>query len=150
MANIITSIVSGPLGALVGGVKDLISQKLTNDHDKIEVSTKLAELNLAAEKAIIEADVKFAEMQQSVLVAEASSEHWLTSSWRPLGMLLFVGLVAYVILNGAFDVHGRAIPQVYVEWMFRIVELGFTGYVAGRSLEKIAPSIAEGIKAFKK
>lgn len=147
----IKSILLGPIAAVVNGAKELISAKLSNDKDKIEVNAKLAELGFAAEKAVIDADVEFAKARQAVLVAEASSESWLTSSWRPLTMLIFVGLVVWIIIHGAFDWWGRPIPEVYVTYVLEILKLGITGYVVGRSAEKVVPAAAAAVTAvFKK
>ncbi len=147
----VASILSGPLGLALGGIKDLFLKKLGNDSDKIEALAAVDRYQAELEKAVIDADVKFAEARQAVLVAEASSESWLTSSWRPLLMLFFGLVIGWVVFHGAYDLYQRPIPEEYVKYIFKIVEIGVTGYVVGRSAEKVLPGIATAVTAaFKK
>lgn len=103
----------------------------------------------AAEKA--QADITMALVAKqgeidavagSIIKAEAESEHWLTSSWRPITMLTFVAL----IVARAF---GFTAPNVTeAEWvkLWGLVELGLGGYVVGRTAEKVIPSIVGMMK----
>jgi hypothetical protein len=77
-----------------------------------------------------------------IINTEAASSHWLAANWRPLTMLVFVG----VIVARWF---GWAAPNLseteYIK-LWSIVEFGLGGYVVGRSVEKIVPSIAAALK----
>lgn len=77
-----------------------------------------------------------------IIQAEASSKHWLASNWRPLTMLIFVGLIVARWF-------GWAAPELseaeYIK-LWSIVEFGLGGYVVGRSAEKIAPVIAQALR----
>lgn len=78
----------------------------------------------------------------SIIQAEASSQHWLAANWRPITMLTFLGLIVARWF-------GWAAPELseaeYIK-LWSIVEFGLGGYVVGRSVEKIAPSIADALK----
>lgn len=78
----------------------------------------------------------------SIIQAEASSQHWLAANWRPITMLTFLGLIVARWF-------GWAAPELseaeYIK-LWSIVEFGLSGYVVGRSVEKIAPSIADALK----
>ena len=78
----------------------------------------------------------------SIIKAEAESTHWLAANWRPITMLTFLGLIVARWF-------GWAAPELseaeYVK-LWSIVEFGLGGYVVGRSVEKIAPSIADAMK----
>lgn len=77
-----------------------------------------------------------------VVKAEAQSENWLVSSWRPITMLTFVALIVAKWLG--FTAPGVS-EAIEIELM-NLVQIGLGGYVIGRSAEKIAPSIAAALK----
>lgn len=104
-----------------------------------------------AEKAKAEAEVmrqllaaqsEIEKAASEIIRTEAASEHWLAANWRPLTMLTFVVLIVARWF-------GWAAPNLseneYIK-LWSIVEFGLGGYVVGRSVEKIAPSIAQAIK----
>ncbi|MEB3202966.1 MAG: 3TM-type holin [Synechococcus sp.] len=77
-----------------------------------------------------------------IIQTEAASSHWLAANWRPLTMLTFVVLIVARWF-------GWAAPNLseaeYIK-LWSIVEFGLGGYVVGRSVEKIAPSIAKAMR----
>lgn len=77
-----------------------------------------------------------------IINTEAASTHWLAANWRPLTMLVFVGLI--VARWFGFAAPGLAEAEYLKLWS--IVEFGLGGYVVGRSVEKVAPSIAAAIR----
>ncbi len=94
---------------------------------------------------------KSQELAAGIVMAEVSSEHWLTRSWRPLLMLLLMG---FLVLVGAvlpladliaghairFEPRWTALPPEF--WNFLVIGMG--GYVGGRSLEKVAGVVMGG------
>jgi hypothetical protein len=104
-----------------------------------------------AEKAKAEAEVmrqllaSQAEIEQAaskIIQTEAASTHWLAANWRPLTMLTFVLL----IVARWFGWAAPGLSEAEYIKLWSIVEFGLGGYVIGRSVEKIAPSIAQAIK----
>lgn len=88
---------------------------------------------------------KQAELEQaaaSIVKAEAASDNWLASSWRPVVMLTFAGL----IVARWFGWAAPNLSEAEYLKLWSIVELGLGGYVIGRSAEKIIPSVAEALK----
>jgi len=82
------------------------------------------------------------ESKSSVILAEAKSESWLTRTWRPITMLVFVGLVIA-------DWLGFSAPNLTSELkmkVFDIIQLGIGGYVIGRSAEKVGSVVAETLR----
>ena len=75
--------------------------------------------------------------QAEIVKAEAASSHWLAANWRPLTMLTFVGLIVARMF-------GYTAPEIseseYME-LWGLVKLGLGGYVIGRSVEKVGPSL---------
>jgi hypothetical protein len=78
----------------------------------------------------------------AIVKAEAESEHWLTSSWRPILMLTFGALIVARWLG--YSAPGLSEAEVIKLWS--IVELGIGGYVIGRSAEKVLPAVAEAVR----
>jgi hypothetical protein len=78
----------------------------------------------------------------SIVKAEASSGHWLVAAWRPVLMLTFGGLIVARWMG--YSAPGISEAEILKLWS--IVELGLGGYVIGRSVEKIVPSITEAMK----
>lgn len=77
-----------------------------------------------------------------IVQAEVASKSWLAASWRPILMLVFGALiVARFFGYTAPDIS----PQEYVE-LWSLLKLGIGGYVIGRSVEKVTPTIANAIK----
>lgn len=78
----------------------------------------------------------------SIIRTEAASTHWLAANWRPLLMLVFGGL----IVARWFGFAAPDLSEAEYIKLWDIVEFGIGGYVVGRSVEKIAPSIVGSIK----
>lgn len=77
-----------------------------------------------------------------IINTEAASSHWLAANWRPLTMIVFVGL----IVARWFGLAAPGLAEAEYIKLWSIVEFGLGGYVVGRSVEKIAPSIASSLK----
>lgn len=124
---------------MIGDIINLgttIIDKLFPDKAKAdEAKLKLLELQQAGE-------LKELEAKAQIVNTEAASTHWLAANWRPLTMITFVGLIVARWF-------GWAAPELseaeYLK-LWSIVELGLGGYVIGRSVEKLIPSIAGAIK----
>ncbi len=80
--------------------------------------------------------------QAQIVQAEAASNNWLASSWRPITMLVFVAL----IVARWFGWAAPNLSEAEYLKLWDIVQLGLGGYVIGRSVEKVIPSIADAIK----
>lgn len=118
----------GDIGGLFTGLREAITGEKIQDPN----------LKLALLKELQEAEAKMMESQAKTIVAEASSEHWLVASWRPITMLVFVFIIAnnYVIAPYA-SLLGVVIPVLDIPPnMWSLLQLGLTGYVLGRSAEK--------------
>ena len=72
-----------------------------------------------------------------IVKAEAQSENWLASAWRPITMLTFVALIVARWLGWS----APGITEAEVLKLWDIVQLGLGGYVIGRTAEKIVPAV---------
>lgn len=77
-----------------------------------------------------------------VIQTEAASTHWLAANWRPLAILVFCGL----IVARWFGWAAPNLSEAEYLKLWSIVEFGLGGYVIGRSVEKVAPSIASAMR----
>ena len=77
-----------------------------------------------------------------IIQTEAASSHWLAANWRPLIMLTFGSL----IVARWFGLAAPNLSEAEYLKLWDIVELGLGGYVIGRSVEKIAPTLAGALK----
>ena len=82
-----------------------------------------------------------AELQgavSNIIQAEARSEHWLTSTWRPITMLTFLSmLVGYwfdVLPDAAYQ---RITPDMFDQFV-GLLKIGVGGYIVSRGAEKVA------------
>lgn len=77
-----------------------------------------------------------------IIKTEAQSQHWLAAIWRPVVMLVFTGL----IVARWFGWAAPNLSEAEYLKLWSIVEFGLGGYVVGRSMEKVAPTIAGAFK----
>ena len=80
--------------------------------------------------------------QAEIVKTEAASTHWLAANWRPLTMLTFTAL----IVARWFGWAAPNLSEAEYLKLWSIVEFGLGGYVVGRSVEKIAPTVASAFK----
>lgn len=116
-------------------IGDVLDKVIPDPVAQADAKVKLMEL---AQKG------EFAEMnaRADIIKAEASSESWLAQSWRPILMLTFGALIVARWMG--FAAPGISEDEILKLWS--IVELGLGGYVVGRTVEKIVPSITTALK----
>jgi len=78
------------------------------------------------------------QVHMQAIVAEAKSDHVITSTWRPITMLTFVAIIAnnYILapyIDLFFDVN---VVLDMPPQMWDLLKIGLGGYVVGRSVEK--------------
>ncbi len=127
----------GDVGNLFKDIREAITGEAIKDPQKqAEVLLKLKELENVT-----------TQMQAKIIETEAGSEHWITSAWRPITMLVFVFIIFnnYVLVPYA-TAFGAHIPTLdLTQNMWDLLKIGIGGYIVGRSAEKVAKNI-KGIK----
>ena len=124
----------GILGKVAGGVADRI-------FPDPEQELKRIELQQALQAAVLERTSEIERAAAEVVKAEAQGQSWLQRTWRPITMLVFVGLIVARWLGWSAPNLGEA--EVLKLW--DIVEIGLGGYVIGRSAEKVLPGIVQSL-----
>jgi hypothetical protein len=109
----------------------IIDKIIPDPEAKAEATRKLLEIQQAGELAEVEAAM-------NVVVAEAKSEHALTSQWRPITMLVFTAIVAnnYIIAPYLAAIFGWSVTLEMPDQLWNLLSIGIGGYVVGRSSEK--------------
>lgn len=124
-----------PITAGLSLAKQLVSSFFPDKSEEAK-----AKLTLDMHDAIAQSDL--AKTAADIVKTEAASTSWLASSWRPITMLVFVGLIVARWF-------GFAAPNLQADEYIKlwdIVQLGLGGYVIGRSVEKVAPSLVGALK----
>jgi pyridoxine 5'-phosphate synthase PdxJ len=116
---------SALLGPIVGGLFGVIDKAVEDKDEAARIKARLQEMVLTGQMKEIEAAA-------AVIVAEAQGGSWLQRSWRPLTMLIFVGLIVARWFGLTVP---NLTPEVEIK-VFEIIQLGIGGYVIGRSVEK--------------
>ena len=124
----------GILGKVAGGVTDRI-------FPDPEQELKRIELQPALQVAVLERTSEIERAAAEVVKAAAHGQSWLQRTWRPITMLVFVGLIVARWLGWSAPNLGEA--EVLKLW--DIVEIGLGGYVIGRSAEKIRPTVIQSL-----
>ncbi|MFH1843719.1 MAG: 3TM-type holin [bacterium] len=124
----------GILGKVAGSVADRIFPDPEHELKRIE-------LQQALQAAVLERTSEIERAAAEVVKAEAQGQSWLQRTWRPITMLVFVGLIVARWLGWSAPNLGEA--EVLKLW--DIVEIGLGGYVIGRSAEKVLPAVVESL-----
>jgi len=121
------------LGAGLGTAVDNVLGRFFEDKDKAAEAAQ--ELRLA----MMEHEQTAQQVARDVVVAEAKSEHWITSAWRPITMLVFVTIIAnnFIIAPYVDMFFDAGLRLDLPEQMWGLLSVGLGGYVGGRSAEKV-------------
>ena len=126
------------LSAAIAPVAGLIDDLHTSDEERESLRLEFYKLQFGIFEQTMDYENRLLESQSNIIVAEAQGGSWLQRSWRPITMLVFLGLVV------ADSFGWLASPLADEAWT--LLQIGLGGYVAGRSLEKMAPKITDALK----
>lgn len=120
----------------VGG--KLIDRLWPDPAERDQAKLKLMELQQSGALAQLAAETELSKGAADIVKTEAAGG-FLASSWRPITMLVFVGL----IVARWFGLAAPNLAEAEYLKLWDIVQLGLGGYVIGRSVEKIMPGVAD-------
>lgn len=123
----------------VGG--KLIDRLWPDPTQRDAAKLKLMELQQSGALAQLAAETDLQKAAADIVKTEAASSNFLTASWRPITMLVFVVLITARWFGWAAP---NLQEQEYLK-LWDIVQVGLGGYVIGRSVEKIVPSVADAL-----
>jgi hypothetical protein len=131
------------VGGILKPLTDVIEHFSADATVKAQLAAAAYQSQIMLGGKMLDYETQLLQAQQASIVAEASGGNFLQRSWRPILMLTFGGLIVARWL-------GWTAPNITPDEMLElwgIVKIGLGGYVVGRSVEKIAPSIVQTIKA---
>ena len=120
------------LGAGLGKAVDNVLGRFFEDKDQAAKAAQ--ELRMA----MLEHEQTAQQVARDVVVAEAKSEHWVTSAWRPLVMIMFAVMIGnnYIIAPYLDAIFGTSVMFDMPDQAWNLLSVGLGGYVVGRSAEK--------------
>jgi len=133
----INSLIGGSIGdafaKIVGAFKVPPEQVLA-------AQTQIEEIKLQLQGKLQDAIANEVTQSAEVIKAEANSQSWLPRNVRPL-LLLFWGVLItfnyFLPLLAHFSSHFAGVqPLTLPDWLYKLVAIGFTGYVTARTFEK--------------
>lgn len=123
------------LGSVMGPVTKLVDELHTSEEERLAIKSKLFELQTNITTKTLDYESRLVEAQSKVITAEAQGASWMQRNWRPITMLVFLGLVVA-------DTFGLTQFRLASE-AWTLLQIGLGGYVVGRSAEKIAPKVVD-------
>ncbi len=134
MDNLIGEIITQITGLFTHAL-DIVDSLTTTEEEKLKLRNELIKIQGDITGKIIEYEKQIVDAQARVIQAEATGHSWLQRNWRPITMLVFVFIVFYNFIFA--PITGlKALPTP--EQLWSLMKLGITGYILGRSGEKIA------------
>jgi len=127
------------IGTIVEKVANIIDQTVEDKDLANKIKSQIQLTILAKEYDNI---AKELEAKRDIIISETKSESWITRNWRPITMLTFVGLITADWLGFTAT---NLTPELKMK-LFDIIQIGLGGYVVGRTVEKVAPSIKDIFK----
>src|SRR5210317_1376448 len=100
---------------------DLIDALHTSEEEKLQKKNELLQIQAAAMDAALSYEKDLMNAKADIVHAEASSEHWLTATWRPIVML---GLFSLVMMDSFGWLPNRLSEEAWL-----LLQLGIGGYV---------------------
>jgi len=132
----IFDILAGPVKGLVDSVGGVIDNLHTSGEEKAAAKQQLAELEAATLIQLTEAGKALVDAQRDVIVAEAKGESWIQRSWRPIAMLVLLGLIVWTVIPASvfnLTLQWDAIPDK----AWGLLTVGIGGYIGARTVEKV-------------
>jgi hypothetical protein len=137
--NIAKWIADAAFGPVLDVVKDLggkwINKQISDEQFKTEIH-----------KAILVSVAHLWATQADVIKAEIHSEDKITRMWRPSVAIGFAFVLIWYaffvpIAVGWFGAPPLAVGDKLLEWVMTLLTISITGYIGGRSIEKVVDKL---------
>jgi hypothetical protein len=112
---------------------DLVDNLHTSEEERAQIKTAMLGVQINAALQFLDYEKQLMTNQTNIIIAEAQGGSWIQRNWRPITMLTFLFLVV-------MDSFGW-LPFRLADQAWTLLQLGLSGYVVGRSAEKIVPKM---------
>ena len=125
---------------LLGAISPIVKIALGVVDKSVEDKDLKEKLKSQITSQLLDNDSKELQSAASIIKAEASSQHWLTATWRPALMWICIIVIFnnYILMPFANIIFGTAVELTIPDPMWNLLTIGVGGYIAGRSAEKVA------------
>lgn len=120
----------------------MVDEVHTSAEEKLQARNQLQALQNEMTFKLLELRKAELDAQSSIIIAEAKGESWLQRSWRPVTMLTFTALVVAHWLGWTAE----NLSEDTIQSLLEIVKYGISGYIVGRSAEKVADKVSTVMK----
>jgi hypothetical protein len=117
---------------ILGAVAPMVKVLFKTIDKTIDNKKEAEKIKQSIQQQLLSGQLKELEAQASIIIAESQGSI-LQRNWRPLLMLIFAGLV----VAHWFGFTASNIPESVQNSLLNIVLVGCSGYILGRSGEKI-------------
>tara|TARA_R100001460_G_scaffold8002_2_gene20113 strand:+ start:946 stop:1341 length:396 start_codon:yes stop_codon:yes gene_type:complete len=126
----------GLISALAPIVGDIVKEAIPDPDKKAEAENKVR-------LALLENTKQIEASASQIILAEAKSESWIASSWRPILMfnITLIVSVNYLIFPLVEVATGSKLMIPLPDELWTLLTVGVGGYVVGRSGEKVAKTL---------
>ena len=128
--KILNKILNSGAEKIIGTIGDAFDKNTTNNEER------LAQKNELIDKVV--SILQSVHTEQSNVLQTEMKGNWLQKSWRPVMMLSF----GVILICKWFGLTAAIEHELEMELM-TIIKLGLSGYIGGRSLEKISENITK-------
>ena len=130
--------VLGLIGQIFKPAMTMIDAVHTSTEEKLQQKAQLLELQTTFLMQALDYESEQLKAKASIITAEAKADSWITRSWRPITMLVFLFLV---VCDSFGWLASPLAPQAWT-----LLQLGISGYIVGRSAQSVTKNIAGAMK----
>lgn len=130
------------VGSIFKPVADTLDNLHTSEEERLEAKAKLTAVQAEVALKWMDLEKSAMDLQAKITNAEMQHGNCLSRSWRPITMLTFLGLMVLHF----FGLTPENMSPIVIEWTMEIIKWGLSGYVIGRSAEKVVPKIVNAMK----
>jgi hypothetical protein len=118
---------------IVGVVDKAVPDKDMAARLKAEIQTSVLTMDHSEIQTLV-------KEQASIIRAEATGQSWIQRSWRPILMLVIIGIIFnnYALFPYLSLFTDKAVMLELPDQLWGLIKIGVGGYVVGRSGEKFA------------
>ena len=126
------------IGKIFKPAMDMIDNVHTSTEEKLIQKAQLLELQTTFLQDALQYESDQLKAKAAIIMAETNSDSWITRSWRPITMLVFLGLV---VCDSFGWLANPLAPQAWT-----LLQIGIGGCIVGRSAQGVTKGITSALK----